>query len=230
MRTRIKTSLFLLLNLLAPLCAHAQNLFQPISLPDASYLSGTTKLTINAPNAYFVGALSDSTVTASFSAGGGYFPPISASTFASWSSPPYSESSDPGQVLYYSDAYLPGRSLYISFSRPLQTFGVEIEVELWNTTGPITATFFNGAASVGSITQTIGGFQGARLFAAHTDTGVFDSVVIYDPSSSSGFGIGQFRYEVVPEPTTAALVVLASCFIWSRSSAACRRALHSTAR
>lgn len=197
-----------LLSLVVPLSAYAQWTFQPIYLPDAGYLSDTTKLTISAPNAYFVGALSDGSLTASFSAGGGYLPPLRASTFASWSSPPYSESSTPGEVLFYSDGYLPDRSLYISFSKPLQTFGVEIEVELWNVTSPITAAFFHGTTLVGSITQTIGGFQGARLFAAHTDTENFDSVVIYDPSSPSGYGIGQFRYAVVPEPSTAALLAL----------------------
>ena len=197
-----------LLSLVVPLCVHAQGTFQPIYLPDAAYLSDTTKLTISAPNGYFVGGLSDSSLTASLSAGGGYFPPIGASTFGSWSSPPYSESSNPGQVLYYSNPYLPDRSLYISFSRPLKTFGVEIEVEMWNVTSPITATFFHGTTPMGSITQTIGGVQGARLFAAHTDTASFDRVVISDPSSPSGFGIGQFRYAAVPEPSTAVLFVL----------------------
>jgi hypothetical protein len=199
------------LSLCAPLGAHAFNLFEPISMPDSTYLSDTTKLIISVPNGYFVGGLSDSTLSATFGAGGGYLPPIRASTFASWSSPPYSESSTPGQVLMYADTYLPGRSLYVNFSKPLQTFGVEIEVEMWNATSPITATFYDGVTAVGSITQTIGGWQGARLFAAHTDTANFDSVVIYDPSSPSGFGIGQFRYALVPEPATVALLLLAIC-------------------
>lgn len=204
-RTRI-IRILAAFSLCAPLGAQALYLFQPIAMPDSTYLSGTTKLPISAPNGYFVGGLSDSTLSATFAAGGGYGPPIGASTFASWSSPPYSESSSPGQVLMYADAYLPGRSLYINFSKPLQTFGVEIEVEMWNATSPITATFYNGATAVGSITETIGGWQGARLFAAHTDTADFDSVVIYDPSSPSGFGIGQFRYAVVPEPSALALL------------------------
>jgi hypothetical protein len=198
-----------LLALLMRPSAHAQITFEPISLPDAEYLTGTAKLTVSAPNGYFVGALSDSAVSISFSAGGNYFPPISASTFATWSSPPYSESSSPGQVLYYRGMNIPGRSLYISFTEPLQTFGAEIQVESWNVTSPITATFYDGATQVGSISQTIGGVAGARLFAAHTDTAQFDKVVIYDPSSPTGFGIGQFRYAVVPEPSVMYVAVLA---------------------
>jgi hypothetical protein len=194
----------IVIGMFAPLCMHAAVYFQPISMPDSGYLSGTTKI----PVASYLPPLSDSTLTISFSVGGNYFPPIYATTFASWSSPPYSESSDPGTVYYYFGASIPGRSLYLNFSKPLQTFGVEMEVELWNTTSPITATFFNGATPVGSITQTIGGWQGARLFAAHTDTTYFDRVVIYDPSSPSGIGIGQFRYAVVPEPSMVSLLVL----------------------
>jgi len=111
-------------------------------------------------------------------------------------------------VLYYGNTFLPDRSLNINFSQPLQTFGAEIEIERWNATSPITATFYNGITPVGSITQTIGGIQGARLFAAHTDTAFFDRVVISDPSSPSGFGIGQFRYAVVPEPSVVCLIAL----------------------
>jgi hypothetical protein len=228
--TRI--SVFAVLNLCATLCAPALSLFQPISLPDSTYVSATTRLSISAPNGSFVGGLSDTSFSLTFGGGGGYAPPIRASTFASWSSPPYSESATPGQVLMYADTYLPSRSLYITFSKPLQTFGVEIEVEMWNTTSPITATFYDGTTPLGSVTQTIGGWQGARLFAAHTDTANFDSVVIYDPSSASGFGIGQFRYAVVPEPATSGLLLVASCcFNWSHRIRTRRtRSLHSTPR
>jgi hypothetical protein len=34
-------------------------------------------------------------------------------------------------------------------------------------------------------------------------------VVIYDPSSPVGFAMGQFRYALVPEPSSALLLVLA---------------------
>jgi hypothetical protein len=164
--TQIKRTL-VILSMFAPLYAHALYSFQPISAPDSAYLSGTTKIPVTS----YLPPLSDSTLTVGFGVGGNYFPPVYATTFASWSSPPYSESSDPGSVYYYSDAYIPGRSLHLSFSKPLQTFGVEIQIEMWNATSPITATFFDGTTPVGSITQTIGGWQGARLFAAHTING-----------------------------------------------------------
>jgi hypothetical protein len=44
------TGVAAMFSLVAPLGAHAQSSFEPISTPDNTYQSGTTKLMINAPN------------------------------------------------------------------------------------------------------------------------------------------------------------------------------------
>ncbi len=177
--------------------------FIRIASPDTAYQAATTKIPITAGDASGVLGLADARLSLSFSTLSVITPPLAAETvgtsWSTWSSPPYAESATP-RLLYYSDSYISTKSLGITFSQPLQTFGAEIEMASYYATGAVTMTFYDGTSPVGAISQTIGGAYGARLFAAEITGAQFDSVVVSAPTATSGFGIGQFRYEVVPEP------------------------------
>src|SRR5262249_52960920 len=120
-------------------------------------------------------------------------------SWTSWGPPPDTESATP-RVLWTNGF----TSTTLTFADST-TFGFELQP---NTSVPssMTAEFFDGAVSLGSITHDVDGNAGARLFAATTTTGSFDRVVI---SGTDDFAIAQVRYaegtEAVPEPAGLAL-------------------------
>jgi NO-binding membrane sensor protein with MHYT domain len=89
------------------------------------------------------------------------------------------------------------------------TFGFELEPNAFQTFS-VTAEFFNGATSIGSITRAVNGQAGALLFAALTNTDQFNRVVITAPAGALGFAIARLRYAgpgaAVPEPATLLLL------------------------
>ena len=185
------------------LCSPARAAINPIPQPDASYQARTTKINIVDPDFTDLTSITDGTLTITFSAirevhtvpGGGW---------STWSSPPNSESSTP-RVLT-ADNYDPSATtLTLSFSQPLLTFGVEAEPDPFSV-HTITADFYNGATLVGSISLGVDGNAGARLFAADATGGTqFTSVVF---TSDADFALAQFRYSLVPEPSTWAIFIV----------------------
>ncbi len=158
--------------------------------PDSTYLGSTTLLPITVPDYTTVTVLSDGRLTINIS--GSQYAGTIGSTWATWSLPPESETSTPRTL---QTAY----SVDFVFSTPLLIFGFEAEP---NPFGPydLTATFYNGADVVGTITRTVDGNAGARLFAAQTADLMFTSV---NATSSVDFAQAQFRYAAaVPEPGT----------------------------
>lgn len=184
------------------------------------YTSYTTLLPITVPNFTNFTSLSDANLTASFSAalnartapGGGW---------ASWSSAPFSERPAAGTIrVAFHQAAAP---LTINLSGGVDVFGFELEGNQFQVFS-FTAEYFSGAASLGSITQTIDGSGGARLFAGVENGGSLIDRVVVSGANSTGFAIGQVRYhlgaEVIPEPTSVMLLSLGGVavagYLWRR--------------
>jgi hypothetical protein len=186
--------------------------FTPISSPDASYTGSTTLIPITAANGTPMGSLTGGTTTLTFSnnlnaatvPGGGW---------GSWNSPPNAETATP-RVGSISSATT---TFTISLSTPQTTFGFEAEPNNLSAFD-FTATFMNGASTVGTITRTVIGSSGSLLFAAASETS-FTSVVLTMPAGAGGFALAQFRVASTPAsiPTlaewgfaTLVLLILAS--------------------
>jgi hypothetical protein len=159
------------------------------------------------PDESMLDFISDGLLTIAFSS------PMRASTvgddWASWGSPPNTESSTP-RVLWSSlDAnFNPVTTVTFSFSAPLSLFGFEAEP------GPtdihtLTATFFMAGQLEQTISRDVNGAAGALLFAATADPGTsFDSVTL---ASDADWAACQFRYvpltrTAAPEPRPVGLV------------------------
>ncbi|PEE35253.1 hypothetical protein CN271_08175 [Bacillus cereus] len=160
--------------------------FTQIPQPDAEYQSSTTMIDILGITEFSdVISISDGiqTVTFSTSMERRQVP----TSWATWSSPPFSENSTP-PVLYTQGS----TALIMTLSVPSRIFGFELEP---NKFAPFefTVVFLSGGTPVGSITQIIEGEAGARLFAAEIDCTcpAIDEVVI---SGSDDFSIAQVRY------------------------------------
>ena len=115
---------------------------------------------------------------------------VPTSGWATWGSPPNTESATPRVVGTYSAL----TSFTMTLSVPSYTVGFEIEPESFDSpTYSITATFRNGVTTLGSITRSVAGNAGALLAAASSGTPI-TSVVLTIPSGAQGFAIAQFRY------------------------------------
>lgn len=157
--------------------------FSSIAQPTADYVSRTTLFAITPPDLTVVNSITDApsgcTVT--------FTPPLQArtvgQTWATWGSPPDTEGTTP-RILYSNGA----TSITLAFTgcNPT-TAGFEAEPNPFQEFA-MTATFSNGGVQQGSITRTVSGQAGARLFAAD---GAFDQIVF---SSSVDFAIAQVRF------------------------------------
>jgi hypothetical protein len=190
--------LSLTLAALAALASAARGGFAVISQPNAGYLASTTKFAV--PNSGpDVSSLTAGDLTISLSspmtpgqAGPGHFV---------WNNPPLVEDSAPAVLFSKFQA-----SRVLTFSQPLETFGVEMEPNLTIFfPATFTAKFFNGTTLVGTVSKGVSQ-HGALLFAA-TDTDTpFTSVQLSTVSSALGFHIGDIRAEVAtPEPASLGL-------------------------
>ncbi|MED3090036.1 hypothetical protein [Bacillus toyonensis] len=160
--------------------------FTQISQPDIAYQSSTTKIDIsNVPEFTIVNSISDGIQTITFNSSMQKLQ-VPSSWFT-WSSPPFSEASTP-PILYTQGA----TALTMTLSVPSRIFGFELEPNPL-TPFEFTALFLSRGTPVGSITQTVDGQAGARLFAAEIDCTcpAIDEVVI---TSSVDFAIAQVRY------------------------------------
>ncbi len=108
-------------------------------------------------------------------------------SWATWSSPPQSENATPRV------AFETGNNLTLTFSQPVTTFGAEAEPHVFGTFN-MTATFYDGSNTVGTISMGVGGDAGAQLFAGSTDDQQFTSVTFTAPASADGFAIADVRY------------------------------------
>jgi hypothetical protein len=173
-----------------------------------TYLTGTTKITgwTALANGTSVSSITDGLLTIGFS--DTETKGQVGATFATWGSPPDTESSTPPILNTFANPNRTTRTL--TFSSPLQVFGVEVE---GGDFGPATFTmqFFQGAILLGTINRSVVGSGGARILAGDS-TLAFDSVVITDTllNGDNSFAMAQVRYvpagvAAVPEPGTFAL-------------------------
>jgi hypothetical protein len=107
--------------------------------------------------------------------------------WATWNSPPAVESSTP-KVLAVTTGLT---SFTITLGTPFTVFGFELEPN--NGTQSITATYYNSATVLGTITRSVVGTSGALLFAASSSTPI-TSVVLTVPAGASGFAMAQIRH------------------------------------
>jgi len=176
--------------------------FVTITQPVASYTGSTTLLTPAVPDYTVITDLTDGGVTVSFS------PSVTVYTvgvgWATWGSPPDTESSTPRVLFDVGETMLT-----LMFDTPLYTFGFEAEPNPF-TVDTMVATYYSGLTPVGTISRDVDGYYGARLFAASTTTSPFTSVVFEDLAGSGhDFAIAQLRVaSAVPEPSSILLMAL----------------------
>jgi PEP-CTERM motif len=121
-------------------------------------------------------------------------------SWATWGSPPFTESSTPNVL--WNEGF---NTLTITVS-PSSIVGFELEPDNF-AVEEVTAQFFDGTNLVGTIDLSPNGSAGALLFAAQTDQ-AFTSVVITDLAGGD-FAIAQLRDAPVtttPEPGTMVLL------------------------
>ena len=121
-------------------------------------------------------------------------------SWATWGSPPATESSTPNVL--WNEGF---NTLTITVS-PSSIVGFELEPDNF-AVEEVTAQFFDGTNLVGTIDLSPNGSSGALLFAAQTDQ-AFTSVVITDLAGGD-FAIAELRYGTVtttPEPGTMVLL------------------------
>lgn len=187
--------------LLLSFAAPATATFTQIVSPDAAYVAGTTKIDITGiPEFTFpVDSITDGTLTVSFSSS--MVRLQVGSSWASWGSPPDTESATP-PILYSNGA----ASLTMSLSSPVSTFGFEAEPNPFaDEDFTVDFKLFSGPTLVGTVSRTINGLAGARLIAGTSDSTQFDRIEL---TSTADFAIGQVRYHL------ASLSSLSDAHLW----------------
>ena len=140
-------------------------------------------------------------------------------TWASWSSPPQSETSTPAV------AWSNGQDgATLTLSAAVAIFGFELEPDDLTGAHTYTVSFLSGGESLGSIMLPVSGNAGALLFAGEvtgsTDPNLIDTVTI---SGDTDFAVANLRYgnvDAVPEPASLLLILAGSVFIAGRRRAA----------
>lgn len=179
--------------------AAASAVFVPVAQPDATYLSATSRLDFLEPDFDVVPSLTDGVQTVTFDLD--LVALTVPDTWGTWGSPPDTELATPRVLWTNGDT-----ALQMDLSLPALLFGFEAQPNVGDLFD-ITADFFSAGNLVGSITLSVDGNAGARLFAA-ANTDPFDQIVL---SSQADFAIANVRYatQVIPEPGSAALVLSA---------------------
>ena len=181
----------------------AQAAFTPIASPTPAYLAGTTRIALVGADGTVVGGISDGTQTVTFDHPR-HIQTVPGGGWATWDCPPDTEACEPRVLPDYSTGALASMTMTLSAASTI--FGFEAEPNPFGVFD-MTASFFSGAAMVGSISQGVDGFAGARLFAASTDT-AFTKVVF--SCAGCDFAIAQVRYKTgavtTPEPATLTLL------------------------
>jgi hypothetical protein len=161
--------------------------FTTISNPDAAYLAATGKCDLGTVGTLTSSCTDANGLSATFSAplsvlqvpGGGW---------ATWSSPPNSESATP-KVAFYG-----GTSLTVDESNVISPIaGVELEPNIF-ATYTMTVDFYDYQGNLfASVSRSVGGFAGARLFAINSDAEVVAKLVITCGCGGGGWALAQLR-------------------------------------
>lgn len=178
-----------------------------ISSPDPVYRTDTTLIGVPAspgPRDHW----GDLDLTVFFSTP--LLPLTVGSGWASWGSPPDTEQANP-RVFWTQGV----TDLTFTFSTPVDVWGFEAQPNPFSVFD-ITAEYFNGATLLGTITRSVDGNAGARLFAAAADFGTsFTHVRV---RSGADFAVAQLRYRlddgsVIPEPATWGMMIVGFGFV-----------------
>ena len=163
--------------------------FTVIPNPTACYLAGTDKVDFSGLADFTsVTSVTDSVQTITFDQT--LEKRQVPNTWLTWSAPPFSESSTPAVL------YNPFEStLTLTLSQPSEVFGFELEPNAFGAY-TYTAEFFSGAVSLGSITRTVEGLAGARIYAASTEPITRVEISGAPGEDSLGFAIAQLRYAI----------------------------------
>ena len=205
---RLRTTALSLLSVFAIAALPAKADFTPIAQPTVAYTSSTTLIDISGipDNTPGITQVTDGTQTLTFDQGLTKAS-VPSSGWATWGSPPNTESNTPS-VLFQTTT----NTLQILLSVPSTTFGLELQGNSF-TVNEFVVQFYEGANLVGNIPLFVDGNGGALLFAGSTTDQPFTSVVINNVDGrSGGFAIAQLRYTQyvpVPEPASIALVAQA---------------------
>jgi hypothetical protein len=177
------------------------------SIPGGTYLTATSKITsfTTLSNHTVISTITDGTISVAFSdtVQKGKVP----ATFATWGSPPATESSTPPVLETFNQPNPVVRTL--DFSLPVTVFGVEAEGVSFSP-DLFEMDFYSDGILEGSISEEIDGEDSARILGGYSST-PFDSVVITDETAGDSFAIAQVRYAAAintPEPQTAGLMLL----------------------
>jgi hypothetical protein len=159
-----------------------------ISSPTAQYTGNTTVVPI-AVTGVPVPSLTSGGQTLTFSTNLNQF--TVPGSWSAWGLPPDTETANP---LVLASA-INQTAVTITLSPAARTFGFEIEPANVGGFPPtaytISATFFNGATPLGSISRALT-YNGARVFALSSATPI-TSVQISSPLAAGGFALAQFR-------------------------------------
>ena len=127
-------------------------------------------------------------------------------SWATWNSPPFTESSTPN--ILWNEGF---SSLTITVNSPANVVGFELEPDNF-AVEEVTAQYFNGGTLLGTIDLSPNGQAGALLFAAQSDQDI-TSVVITDLAGGD-FAIAQLRAGEVPvtgtTPEPGTMILLGS--------------------
>ncbi len=191
-----KTSLILMVVLLFGLIASPAmaGTFTQIPQPNAVYQATTTKIDISGLTLYQnYSSITDGTLTVTFSSPLEKRGPVPTG-WATWSSPPWSESATPDVLFATSN------SLNMTLSQPVTILGFELEPNTFTSENyTVDFVLMSGPTIVGTINMPIDGSAGARLVAASVTGGSFDKVKIVG-TPALGFAIAQVRYSITPVP------------------------------
>jgi hypothetical protein len=176
-----------------------------VTEPFSYYTSQTHMISISGlTDGSFVGSIQDANLKVSFSSSMDRL--TVGSTWATWNSPPATESSLPA-VLYSNGAT--GLFMTLSSPTPVSVFGFELQPDLSNSE-PVTVTFL-GTGSPFAISLNPDGNAGALLFAVSTDTPITGVSVV--DGAGDDFAIANVRYASAPlvvtaEPSTLPMLAL----------------------
>lgn len=180
--------------------------FTPIPQPTPAYTGGTTMYLITTPNGNSMGTtLTQGSQTLTLSNA------LQAATigsgWANWASPPNTEGAAGTRVGIYVGSLT---SYTITLSEPTTTFGFEWEPN--NGTSTMTATFYNGATALGTITQSVG-YTAARLYAATSTTPITSVSLSFPDTGGGGFAFARFRFATTSTETVPALGPVGLCVL-----------------
>jgi hypothetical protein len=173
------------------LCLPAFGQLSQILTPTSPYTGGTLAMTVTVPDSTVLSVLAAGTQTITFSSSMTALTVGGIGGWGFWGSPPQTESSTPRVLGTPADL----TSLTMTLGAAVNTFGFEVEPAnsggLPATAFPFTATFFNGATPVGSVSRSVT-FNSAALIAASSATPI-TSVRVTAPAAAGGFAIAQLR-------------------------------------